>query len=244
MARISVGSIRLFTAFGIDVFVHWSWFAVAAIHLQVAVRQQTFANSYWHLVVYVSLFAIVLLHEFGHSLACRSVGGQADTIVLWPLGGVAVVRPPQRPGAMLWSLVAGPLVNLALVPVTVIAWLAMGSGGMSGDLQTYFLFMMVINLGLLAFNMLPIYPLDGGQIVQSILWIFVGRAKSLKITAGFGLACAVVIGVVAALMTVGGYGYHWLFIMALFIGWQAWNGLRMARMLAAMDAAGFDPLRR
>ena len=49
-----------------------------------------------------------MLHEFGHALACRQVGGQADLIVLWPLGGVAYVNPPPRPGALLWSIAAGP----------------------------------------------------------------------------------------------------------------------------------------
>jgi Zn-dependent protease len=58
-----------------------------------------------------------LFHEFGHALACRQVGGQADLIVLWPLGGVAYVSPPPRPGALLWRIAAGPLVNVLLVPV-------------------------------------------------------------------------------------------------------------------------------
>ena len=57
------------------------------------------------------------MHEFGHALACRQVGGKANQIMLWPLGGVAYVSPPQRPGAMLWSIAAGPLVNVVLVPV-------------------------------------------------------------------------------------------------------------------------------
>ena len=71
---------------------------------------------------YLALFVIVLLHEFGHALACRQVGGQADQIVLWPLGGVAYVAPPPRPGATLWSIAAGPLVNVVLVPVLTILW--------------------------------------------------------------------------------------------------------------------------
>ena len=64
---------------------------------------------------YLALFGIVLLHEFGHALACRQVGGTADRIMLWPLGGVAYVNPPSRPGATLWSLAAGPLVNVAAI---------------------------------------------------------------------------------------------------------------------------------
>ena len=59
----------------------------------------------------------MLLHEFGHALACRQTGGHADTIVLGPLGGIAFVQPPPRPGAYLWSLAAGPLVNVILFPL-------------------------------------------------------------------------------------------------------------------------------
>src|SRR5213078_4291206 len=77
------------------------------------------------------LFAIVLLHEFGHALACRQVGGRADRILLWPLGGVAFVDPPPRAGAMLWSIVAGPLVNVLLAPVTIGAYLAYTRGWIS-----------------------------------------------------------------------------------------------------------------
>jgi Zn-dependent protease len=71
----------------------------------------------WSIAEYLGLFLIVLTHEFGHAMACRQVGGTANRIMLWPLGGVAYVDPPQRPGAMLWSIAAGPLVNVALIPV-------------------------------------------------------------------------------------------------------------------------------
>src|SRR6266571_9100819 len=109
------GSFRLFRFAGIDVFLHWSWFAVAVFEIQGRAKQ--YSSLSWNAVEYVGLFLIVLLHEFGHALACRQVGGQANQIVLWPLGGVAYVSPPPRPGATLWSIAAGPLVNVALVPV-------------------------------------------------------------------------------------------------------------------------------
>src|SRR5580700_8126820 len=109
------GSIRLFRFQGIDVWLHWSWFLVAVIQIQF--RAGRYSSYVWCVFEYLALFVIVLLHEFGHSLACRSVGGRADQIVLWPLGGVAFVDPPPRPGATLWSLAAGPLVNALLIPV-------------------------------------------------------------------------------------------------------------------------------
>ena len=108
---------RLFRFAGIDVFLHWSWFVVAAYELQERAGQ--YSSFVWNVAEYLALFLIVTLHEFGHSLACRQVGGAADHIVLWPLGGVAYVRPPQRPGATLWSIAAGPLVNVVLIPVLI-----------------------------------------------------------------------------------------------------------------------------
>jgi len=96
--------------------VHWSWFIVAIYSVQF--RTHEYSSMIWNVLEYLSLFAIVLTHEFGHQLACRSVGGKTHDIVLWPLGGVAYVSPPQRPGAQLWSIPAGPLVNVMLVPIT------------------------------------------------------------------------------------------------------------------------------
>src|SRR5262245_6400481 len=108
-------SIRLFRIRGIDVFLHWSWFIVAAV--EIGSRRSAYTSPGWNVLEYIALFVIVLLHEFGHALACRQVGGQADRIMLWPLGGVALINPPQRPKAMLWSIAAGPLVNVILVGV-------------------------------------------------------------------------------------------------------------------------------
>src|SRR5258708_3733008 len=112
------GSIRLFRFSGIDVFLHWSWFAIAAIEIQN--RRGSYSSVTWNVLEYLALFLIVTIHEFGHALACRQVGGRADRIVLWPLGGVAYVDPPPRPGATLWSIAAGPLVNVALFPILLV----------------------------------------------------------------------------------------------------------------------------
>src|SRR5208283_5102985 len=150
------GSIHLFRFAGIDVFLHWSWFLVALFEVQA--RNRNYSSPLWNLAEYLSLFVIVLLHEFGHSLACRQVGGTANTIVLWPLGGVAFVDPPQRPGATLWSIAAGPLVNVALVPIImgigrislVLGWYAAVP-----DLRPLIHAVFYIDVGLLIFNILP-----------------------------------------------------------------------------------------
>ena len=175
----SQGAIRLFRYAGIDVFLHWSWFVVALYQIQ---RPSAYRSPVWKVAEYLALFAIVTLHEFGHSLACRQVGGNAERIVLWPLGGVAYVDPPQRPGATLWSIAAGPLVNVVLVPVLFGLMLIGGSAGLaetSPDASAWLGMVFTINVVLLVFNLLPVYPLDGGQILRSLLWFVLGRARSL-----------------------------------------------------------------
>src|SRR5437773_3905402 len=159
------GSIHLFQFKGIDVFLHWSWFVIAAYEIQSG--KARYSSITWNILEYLALFLIVMTHEFGHSLACRQVGGRADRIVLWPLGGVAYVDPPQRPGATLWSIAAGPLVNVALAPIF---WAVNSFARTSGwavsmpDIYKLIRAVLYINVGLLIFNILPIYPLDGGQI--------------------------------------------------------------------------------
>ena len=115
MTSLRQGSLHLFRFAGVDVFLHWSWFLVAAIEIEG--RAKSYSSITWNLCEYLALFLIVLVHEYGHALACRQVGGTANRIVLWPLGGVAYVNPPQRPGATLWSIAAGPLVNVGFLIV-------------------------------------------------------------------------------------------------------------------------------
>lgn len=238
------GSIKLFRAFGIDVFLHWSWFLVA-IFLIPQFGQGTFVGVgyepiLWSTALYLALFAIVVLHEYGHALACKSVGGQAKHIVLWPLGGVAFVQPPQRPGAVLWSIVAGPLVNVLLIPVTVIVYVGFtGKFGFpadnAGNLEWFLFSLMAMNFGLLVFNMLPIYPLDGGQTLMAVLWFFTGRAVALQVVGIIGMIGAGLLFLLAL------FSMNVLMIfIAGFVGLQAWSGLRMGTKLAMIDPRHFD----
>lgn len=224
------GSIHLFKFKGIDVFLHWSWFVVALYEIQA--RNTNYSSVAWNVLEYLALFLIVLTHEFGHSLACKQVGGRSDQIVLWPLGGVAYVDPPQRPGAQLWSLAAGPLVNVVLVPVLYVLLLIGKGTGLppASDAHKFLVAVFWINAGLLIFNMLPIYPLDGGQIFRSLLWFVVGRARSLFI--------ATVLGFVGVAAFVGwAFLEHslWLGAIAVFMLLNCWGGLQHARGLLKLS---------
>jgi len=228
------GAIRLFKFSGIQVYLHFSWFIVAAY--QLTQRLNNYHSQIFAAYEYLALFAIVLLHEFGHSLACRQTGGSADHIVLWPLGGIAFVNPPRRPGAVLWSIAAGPLVNVALVPVLELLWIFAGHAGWSNDApDTFRLIRMIrfINYVLLIFNLLPIYPLDGGQILRALLWFPLGEIRSLQIASVVGL----IGGTALAILALWSWSI-WTGILAFFILSRAIAGWQQAKAMVAEKAAG------
>ena len=228
----SGGSIRLFRIAGIEVFLHWSWFLVAIYMVQQ--WSSMFSSPAWAALLYLGLFVLVTMHEFGHALACRQVGGQANRIVLWPLGGIAFVSPPPRAGAMLWSIAAGPLVNLLLAPILTLVLHAAGRAGFMNthpDAYLVLLWIWRINLGLLLFNILPIYPLDGGQILRAVLWFPLGQIRSLFIATGVGFVGG------GALALFAFYQKSiWIGFMAFFLLSQAGLGWRQAQYLKAEEA--------
>lgn len=231
------GTIRLFKFSGIQVYLHFSWFIVAAY--QLTQRLNSYQSPIFAVYEYLALFAIVLLHEFGHSLACRQVGGTADQIVLWPLGGIAFVNPPRRPGAVLWSIAAGPLVNVALVPVLELLWVFAVQAGLADTApDTFRLIWMIrsINLLLLIFNMLPVYPLDGGQILQALLWFPLGEIRSLQIASVIGLIGGACLAVYALMSW-----SFWLGIMAFFLLSRAIAGWQYAKAMVAEKKAAETP---
>ena len=231
MADIRKGTLQIFRFRGINVYLHWSWFLVAAF--EIANRTHAYSAVYWNVVEYLALFVIVTMHEFGHALACRQVGGTAEQIVLWPLGGVAYVNPPQRPGAMLWSIAAGPLVNVALLPVlSVLVALSHSAGWAASmhDVYTLLLALWKINAILLIFNMLPVYPLDGGQILRALLWYPLGRARSMTVSVVIGF-----VGAAGLLIYAIRQQNIWLGLIAAYVLINCQNAWRYAQALSHLD---------
>ncbi len=231
MFEFQNGSVRIARAFRIDVFIHWTWGLIVLWMLMNPWAQ--FTRPIWNLAVILGLFAIVTLHEFGHSLAAISVGGKPGNIVLWPFGGIAFTNAPNRPGASLWVVAAGPLVNVLLFPILYVAyhsakqtWLA-GSHVVSNDMVTFLALIYWINTALLLFNILPSYPLDGGQILRSLLWFIVGEAKSLRIAAAIGIAGAIGMG----LWFFVRFHSYFMPLLCIFLLQAAWQAYTIAEML-------------
>jgi Zn-dependent protease len=225
------GSFRLFRLWGIDVHLHWSWFLVA--YYSISTRVGNYTAPVWGALEYLTLFLVVLMHEFGHALSCRQVGGQADQIVLWPLGGVAYVAPPPRPGATLWCIAAGPLVNVLLLPVffgLLLLDRSLGWGLRNPDVHTFLQAIAIMDVSLLAFNLLPIYPLDGGQILRALLWYPLGKARSLLTATVVGF-----LGGAGLLALAAWVQSLWIGLMTLFLLSNCWRSFQQARALRTIE---------
>jgi len=136
---------------------------------------------------------------------------------------------------VLWSIAAGPLVNVVLVPILFGALFLASPAGLFAqvsDVERFLVSIFTINLALLIFNMLPIYPLDGGQIVQALLWFVIGQARSLLLVSLFGLVVGT--GLVALAFW---YQDMWGVVLLGFIALRSWNGFKQARaMLRILNA--------
>ena len=235
-------AIKLFRVAGIQVYLSWWWFLLAIYEIQA--RRGSYSSTSWNIAEYLALFAIVLTHEFGHAFATRQVGGTADRIMLWPLGGVAYVDPPQRPGATLWAIAAGPLVNVALAPIFFTAYVTTGgsldsffAGAVATDLNRFFFSVLWIDIGLFVFNILPVYPLDGGQILRSLLWFFMGRGKSLMTATVIGF-----FGLLAFLWLALSAWSHgdefdagWFVLIAFYAGSNCWTAFKAAQAMLRQE---------
>jgi stage IV sporulation protein FB len=240
-AWILSGRVHLFTAFGIRVQA-MSWLIIYAVMTLLFGLGQGF---YWQdRVQNVSiLFLIVLLHEFGHCFAARAVGGTADEIVMHPLGGLALASPPRRPLPTFITVAAGPAVNLLICGICgAILWSLTGRVPWNPFIPTpygvfhswlnvyrYAWWIFQVSWMLFVFNVLPIFPLDGGQMLQSILWRWYGYYKSMNIACITGMIGAV-IGAMVALAS----RQLWLGILAA-MGFMYCMSMRRALLAAGPE---------
>lgn len=228
------GTWPLFKLRGIRVFLHWSWILVAIYFINDG--RGLYSSIAWDIAQYVTLFAIVLTHEFGHAFATRQVGGTADQILLWPFGGIAYVQTPPRPGAYLWGIAAGPLVNAVLWPVlyylSEYVTLRVTNGDwfpdnpvLGQDLINFAGMIFLINRMLLLFNILPIFPMDGGQMLRALLWFKLGPVKSIVIAAWVGL----ILGGALAVYVLVVWQQLWLPLILGLMLHQSWMTIQRIR---------------
>jgi stage IV sporulation protein FB len=217
-------SLPLYRLWGIQVRLHLFFIIFALGQMFVLGVQQG-------LLMLVSLFGLVLLHEYGHVFACRAVRGDADEIMLWPLGGLAYCNPPHEWKANLITTLGGPAVNVALLPVLGGVVLAMtgrwdavffdpfAPAAPSFDVVVHAVWWLhVVNAYLLGFNMLmPMYPMDAGRTLQNVLWGRIGYRPAQEIAVNVGFVAAIIVG------AIGLFSKETMLIaIAFFCGFTCW----------------------
>src|SRR5262249_44539324 len=141
---------------------------------------------------------------FGHCFAARWMGGDAEEILMWPLGGLAMTGAPNRPWPQLVTTLGGPLVNLIICVVAAILGFAIWQRFQfpfnlfvakfevpQSLAESYVWYVSAVSWGLFVFNMLPVFPMDGGRILQELLWFKLGYYKATLIACVVGMVGAV-----------------------------------------------------
>jgi Zn-dependent protease len=187
------------------------------------------------------LYVSVLLHELSHSLVARAFRLPVRKIVLYPLGGFSVIDPePPTPGQEFLVSAAGPAMSLVLAGL---GYLLLGLVHSRGVIHAVLELLVLSNVLITIFNMLPGLPLDGGRVLRAALWKVTGNAGSATIMAAWsgrilaGVLVAVPLFVTAAgsLSISGPYGL-WLVVVAIFMWMSAGQALRSAKIRQRLPA--------
>jgi stage IV sporulation protein FB len=226
-------SFRLARIFGTEVKVHYT-FLLLLIFLYFGTRSTSGAEAALAMtVLFIALFACVLLHEFGHILMARRFGIATPDVILLPIGGVArLQRMPEEPKQELLIAVAGPLVTLAIAAVLWL-WLRLTGGtvvwpGQEVDPTGLPSLLLYANVVLLLFNLVPAFPLDGGRVLRALLSTRMSHVKATRIAATAGQVLAMVLGVAGLVLP----NPFWLLI-ALFVFFGAGQEAAMVEARAA-----------
>lgn len=208
-------SLTLFRIFDIDVRVHWSFILILGYGAFIFSSGPAgpVTGALYGVLVIVLLFVCVTLHEFGHALVAQYYKIHVTNITLLPIGGVAnLARMPDKPQQEFVIAVAGPLVNvvlaLLLVPFALVTVsLEMRAGiipanpmQVLSNIQTpgvgnLLIYLIVTNVLLAVFNLLPAFPMDGGRILRAVLAMGMARVRATRIAVSVGRIMAVLFAI-------------------------------------------------
>lgn len=204
--------------FGIDVYIHWSFWLLPGLVLLSNGGAGDVANLAFLLAVLTAAFVCVVLHEFGHALTARAYGIGTRDITLYPIGGVARLESMGRkPWQEFWIAVAGPAVNVVLIfflTLGLIVGFVIDPQGWPPSVGGRFLTVLLgINVAMILFNLLPAFPLDGGRVLRSLLSLGLGKVKATRVAARIGAVLAWLIAIGGAIFL----GNPTLLVIGLFI---------------------------
>ena len=168
-------SIKIGRFAGIDVFMHLTFILlvgwVALMHWQ---QGRSVTAALIGVMFILAIFLCVVLHEFGHALMARRYGIQTRDIILLPIGGLArLEKMPHRPLQELWVALAGPAVY-GVIAAALFVWLKATASwepmqSLTVTTGPFLERLLAVNLFMIAFNMIPAFPMDGGRVLRAIL---------------------------------------------------------------------------
>jgi Zn-dependent protease len=235
---------KLGTAFGIGVYVHWTFLLLLLFVLLTTLGAGLQVALTWVIFV-ILMFACVVLHEFGHALTARHFGIQTRDITLYPIGGVArLERMSDKPWEEFWIAVAGPAVNVVIAAVLspfLVALLLLHnrfltsldgpwyepflSGGIVGSLVLW-------NLWMVVFNMLPAFPMDGGRVLRALLATRLGLLRATEIATRVATVMAMLFVMAGFGLFGGWFKSPFLLLIAFFVFLMGQQELAMLRYRA------------
>lgn len=215
---------------GIDVYMHATFLLLIGwVAFSHWTEQGTVQAVLSGILFILLLFAFVVMHEYGHALTARKFGIKTRDITLYPIGGVArLERMPEKPIEELWVALAGPAVNVVVAAVLFaylvftrtlepLTSLSISSGSLVERL-------MVVNLWLVGFNLIPAFPMDGGRVLRALLGLKLEYVQATQIAANVGQAFAFIFGFI------GLFSNPFLVFIALFVWMGASQEASMVQM--------------
>ncbi len=228
-------SARLGTFAGIKVYVHFTFLILLAwvglIHWQA---HRNIAAVVEGIGFILALFVCVVLHEYGHALTARRFGIATRDITLLPIGGVArLERMPEDPRQELLVAAMGPAVNVVIAAI-LFGFLQLtgrwqGLEGVSLLQGSFLGRLMVVNLFLVGFNLLPAFPMDGGRMLRGFLALRMDYVRATQVAAHLGQGFALLFGLI------GLFYNPFLIFIALFVWIGAAQESAMTQMKSALS---------
>lgn len=226
---------------GIDVFVHATFLLILAwVGYNYWIQYRDWVEVLIGILFVLTLFGCVVLHEYGHALTARRYGIRTRDITLYPIGGVArLERMPDRPVEELWVALAGPAVNLFIAGLLFLfLFLSNGLGSPTGVNMAHGSFaqrLMMVNLYLVIFNLIPAFPMDGGRVLRALLALRLEYFRATRIAANIGQGMAFLFGFV------GMFTNPFLVFIAMFV----WVGAaEESNMVKVRHVLGGIPIAR
>jgi len=200
------------------------------------------------LLYIVALFAVVVLHELGHALTARRFGIVTRDIILLPIGGVArLERMPRQPRQELIVALAGPAVNVVLAALLyAIVWASGGAPvgdpyaiGAPFSARAFLMQLVLVNVSLAVFNLLPAFPMDGGRVLRAVMAMRMGSyARATNVAARIGRLLALVLGTGALFV----WKAPFLVLIAIFVWLGAGSEAAAAQTSSTLEGVPIEQL--